>query len=110
MAEVALDSDFFGFEILKSMKKGSVFMVFASIHDIKASLFADPLVFANQDVALRWFRSRCSEVPVIKDNPEDFELVILGSWESSEGSFKPLPVPLRYSAKKLLEGDFNGSK
>lgn len=61
--------------------------------------FGFPMPMENQESAKRYFRSRLNEVPIMKDNPEDFTLWYVGLFDTENGTINTAePV--------LVEGEY----
>lgn len=65
-----------------------------SVFDNKANCFGRPFFVTHVGVALRGFGDEVnnSESP-FNAHPEDYALYELGSWDDSDGVFKPLSKP-----------------
>lgn len=62
-----------------------------SIFDLKARIWSNPFVAANDLIAQREF-GRVANEPgnQIYDNPEDFELHVIAAWDEVSGIVAPL--------------------
>ena len=72
-----------------------------SVRDSAADAFHAPLFFPAIGMAERWFRDECnSQTPdaVLAKHPEDYELVLLGSFETVTGEVIP------HAPRSLLRG------
>lgn len=58
----------------------------------KLSGFQTPIPFVNQETAERWFRTQCLENPTIKDQPGDFELHLIGEFDSETGKIESMAL------------------
>lgn len=66
-------------------------MKYFAIKDNLANMFMTPVLFQNENMALRWFSGVVNdpkENKIIFDNPADFELWKIGSYENTEGVIK----------------------
>lgn len=65
-----------------------------SVYDQKAGLFSTPFYQVRREAAQRDF-GRATNDPgnVIYDNPSDFDLFELGTWEDESGIFELYPRP-----------------
>lgn len=63
-----------------------------AIHDNLAELFLTPVLFQNENVALRWFTGVVNDKnqnEVIYNNPGDFELWKIGIYDNETGKIEP---------------------
>lgn len=63
-----------------------------AIHDNLAELFLTPVLFQNENVALRWFTGVVNDKnqnEVIYNNPGDFELWRIGVYDNETGELIP---------------------
>lgn len=63
-----------------------------AIHDNLAELFLTPVLFQNENVALRWFTGVVNDKnqnEVIYNNPGDFELWKVGIYDNESGHIEP---------------------
>lgn len=56
-----------------------------SIKDTLANCFAEPHVFSNDDLAVRWFKACCDKVAYYAD----FQLFCLGDYDNVQGVIIP---------------------
>lgn len=63
-----------------------------AIKDNMADIFLTPVLFQNENVALRWFTgvvNNKDQNEVIYNNPQDFELWKLAEYNNSDGTIIP---------------------
>ena len=63
-------------------------MKYFAIKDNLADLFMTPVLFQNENMALRWFTGVVNdpkENKIIYDNPADFELWKIGAYDNQKG-------------------------
>lgn len=61
-------------------------MEFYAIKDETANRFMSPSLIATEDEAKRAFKSQVNNIQIWKDNPEDFSLYRLGSFDETTGT------------------------
>lgn len=64
-----------------------------AIRDNLSELYMTPVLFQNENVALRWFTGVVNskeQNEVIYNNPQDFELWKLGIFDNFSGELKPM--------------------
>lgn len=60
-----------------------------SIYDQKTRIFDAPFLSETDQAAQRMFERISNNVPVIKDNPSDFDLYYVGTFDGEDGQLKP---------------------
>lgn len=70
-----------------------------AIKDNLAEVFLNPIAFHNDNEAMRWFQTVINDKKndVIYENPQDYELYCIGTWEEKSGLFTG-------SLNKLVDG------
>ena len=56
-----------------------------AIYDQKQREFLEPFLSKNDDTALRTYHRTSQQVPLIQNNPEDFDLYHIGSYHTTTG-------------------------
>lgn len=76
-----------------------------SVYDLRAKMYSPPWACMNDEVAIREFGLMCrAEKSPIGKYPEDYELVILGSWDTETGQlFSAERVERVMRATELVE-------
>lgn len=62
--------------------------------------FGFPMPFESNDEAKRYFANRIKEVPLMRDNPQDFTLYYVGIFNLDTGTITPTEEPI------LIEGHY----
>jgi hypothetical protein len=73
-----------------------------SIKDIKAVLFSQPYLSQNDYTAQRSFAQSIKQNESINANPEDFQLVHIGEFDSLTGQITAKPIKALATASDLL--------
>ena len=65
------------------------------VYAIKDELseFAAPIMLGNDDIAKRYFKLQQDNTPLIKDNPTDFSIWKIGSYDTKTGIMTGFNVP-----------------
>lgn len=74
-----------------------------AIRDIVAGTTMQPVFMQNESVAKRWFRHVLTTTDIIKDNPEDYELIYLNWFEDGNGNNEPTTLG-GASAERICNG------
>lgn len=56
-----------------------------TIRDIKTGVFESPMIHQNDQTAIRFFTQCLHQVPVMQNNPQDFELFVIGEFNEDTG-------------------------
>lgn len=66
-----------------------------SVFDVKAAAFSNPFYSVNPAVAIRDFRTACSDpASGLSANPEDYNLYQVATFDDESGLFVPTVPPL----------------
>lgn len=60
--------------------------------------FGFPMPFGSNEEAKRYFANRIKEVPLMRDNPQDFTLYYVGIYDTEKGTVNAVEEPI------LIEG------
>lgn len=81
-----------------------------SIRDQKTQSFDAPVQFQNDDVALRFFISCVEKVPLMSENPADFDMYQIGTFCSETATLAPLEcVQLKYNGLNCIKSPTKGN-
>lgn len=74
--------------------------------------FGFPIPVENEQSAKRYFRSKVSNEPMLKDNPEDFSLWYIGTFDTEKGTINAVAEPIIIDGKYIPyeEEETNGEK
>lgn len=72
-------------------------MTFYAVKDAMTERFMNPALFEREDVAVRQFRSNINNIPLWRDNPQDFDLYSLGTFNDETGE-------LTHEVHKIING------
>lgn len=78
-----------------------------SIHD-RLNGYTPPIPFLSQDLAERYFKDQYIGNPTVRNTPEDFNLVYMGTFDIDSGTFIQDPQRDITIVKKGVE--INGNK
>lgn len=56
-----------------------------AVKDTVAENFLEPLFVDNEAQAKRWFASNIKNIPLWRENAEQFELYRIGEWDGNKG-------------------------
>lgn len=70
---------------------------FYAVKDLMTDRFMNPALSQDDNVATRQFRSNINHIPLWQDNPSDFDLWNLGSFNEETGE-------IIYNPKKVING------
>lgn len=60
-------------------------LTFYAVKDAMTERFMNPALSESDDVAIRQFRSNINNIPLWRDNPQDFDLFSLGTYDDATG-------------------------
>ena len=70
---------------------------FYAVRDLMTDRFMNPALSQDDNIAIRQFRSNINHIPLWLDNPSDFDLWNLGSFDDETGE-------IIYDPKKVTNG------
>lgn len=70
---------------------------FYAVKDLMTERFMNPALSQDDNVATRQFRSNINHIPLWQDNPSDFDLWCLGSFNEETGE-------IVYKPRKVING------
>ena len=70
---------------------------FYAVKDELANNYLAPTLMSNEDMAKRQFKSQINNIPLWKDNPADFSLWRLGTFDDESGE-------ILYKPEKIIGG------
>ena len=76
---------------------------FYAVKDELANRFLSPVLMSNENEAKRQFKSQVNNIQIWKDNPSDFSLYCLGSFNEETGEiwYKPEKI---IGGRSLIDG------
>lgn len=63
--------------------------------------FGFPIPVENEQSAKRYFRSKIANEPMLKDNPEDFSLWYIGTFDTEKGTINKVEEPILIDGKYI---------
>lgn len=58
---------------------------FYAVKDLMTERYMNPALAENDDVAIRQFKSNINHINLWKDNPSDYDLMCVGSFDDESG-------------------------
>lgn len=72
-------------------------MNFYAVKDLMTERYMNPSLMEKDEVAIRQFKSNINNIPLWKDNPQDFDLWKLGNYNDETGE-------INYKPEKIING------
>ena len=73
-----------------------------SVKDVMTGMFKAPVLMMNDNEAIRQFKTQANHIDLWKDNPGDFELWKIGTFEEENGEIHSLYEKI-IGARSVLE-------